>query len=384
MDPDAAPVLFVAVTAERPLRVAGLATRDMRPYGGHPVQAIAELAQALRSVPVDLIHVGGEILTCSAREAAVMLLDEKVAEQTLRRQAHEAGSTHASPAQGMLGITAHAPYVVPKSRFAQPGIFVYNAVGGVMLEESEPLLRAEVIGTLRCADAVTVRDARTRHSLAGHGVRAELVPDPAVLVAELFGDRIALRRQTGEPFELARRFSAGHLAVQFSADFADDASLDLLAAQFDRLAEETDCGLAFFRAGAAPMHDALVLYRAVRDRMRHGERTALIESLDIWTLCGVIAASRGFLGSSLHGRIVALAYGLPRVTLAAAPAAPGKQLAFAETWEIGAMPGVVGLQDAADAMLTAMGIPRRLSMDHARHVAAVCRQGCVSWLSLLA
>jgi len=52
-------------------------------------------------------------------------------------------------------------------------------------------------------------------------------------------------------------------------------------------------------------------------------------------ICALIAASSGVVGSSLHGRIVALAYGLPRVSLM--PAATGgrhdKRMAFAETWE---------------------------------------------------
>lgn len=378
------PHIVAALLPERPLHFAGLASRDMRPYGGHAVEAISGLARELGSATVDLIHVGGELLTCPAWDAAVMLLDDERAEQALMHRGPDASSARAALARTVLGTTTPAPYVMPKSLFARPGHFIHNAVGGVALEESEPSLREATTDALRHADAVTVRDRRTQDHLARHGIRAGLAPDAGVLVAELFGDRIARHSRTGDAATLTRRFPGGYLAVQFSADFADDASLDLLAAQLDRLAQETGYGLAFFRAGAAPMHDRLALYHAVRGRMHHRSRTALAESLNIWDLCGVIAASRGFLGSSLHGRIVALAHGLPRITLAAAPAAPGKHLAFVETWEIGAMPGVVGLQDAADAMLAALAVPHRPSLDQVRHLADVCREGCASWLSLLA
>ncbi|MEZ2352606.1 hypothetical protein [Caballeronia sp. RCC_10] len=52
---------------------AGLAARDMRGYGGHDVVALATLAASLRYAPVSVIHAGGEVLTCDAWEAAVML-----------------------------------------------------------------------------------------------------------------------------------------------------------------------------------------------------------------------------------------------------------------------------------------------------------------------
>ncbi len=52
---------------------AGLATRDLRAWGGHEVVALAALAQSSRDARVALLHVGGELLTCTAWEAAVML-----------------------------------------------------------------------------------------------------------------------------------------------------------------------------------------------------------------------------------------------------------------------------------------------------------------------
>lgn len=377
------PHIVAAMLPDTPSCVAGLATRDMRPYGGHAVRGIAELARELDSTPVNLVHVGGEILTCAAWDAAVMLLDESGARQALTPYDRATETAREAWARKQLGIRALAPYVVAKQAFGHPRAFVYNAVGGANLDRCDPLLRREVLATLRDADALSVRDRSTRDSLANAGIDAALLPDPGVLVAELFGERIARRRKVGEVADVIRRFTAGYLAVQFSTDFADDASLDAIAAELDALAATTQLGMVFFRAGAAPMHDDLALFRGMQGRMR-STPTAVFESLDIWDICGLIAASQGFLGSSLHGRIVALAHGLPRVTLAAEPGAPGKHRAFAETWEDSAMPRVVALADAASAMRTALDVPRQRSTEHARHLVSVYRQGCPDWLSFLA
>ena len=81
-----------------------------------------------------------------------------------------------------------------------------------------------------------------------------------------------------------------------------------------RCVAETGYGVAFFRAGAAPWHDDLACYRRVAARMRTAA-VKIFTSLDIWDICALIAASRAYCGSSLHGRIVAMAYALPRLNL---------------------------------------------------------------------
>ena len=51
-------------------------------------------------------------------------------------------------------------------------------------------------------------------------------------------------------------------------------------------------------------------------------------SLELWDLCALIASSRAYAGSSLHGRIVAMAHRVPRVNLRGR-----KQESVAESWD---------------------------------------------------
>jgi hypothetical protein len=67
----------------------------------------------------------------------------------------------------------------------------YHAVGGADLERLALGMRAEVLSKLAQADEVSVRNILTLNGLAAAGSVARLVPDPAVMVAELFGANIA-------------------------------------------------------------------------------------------------------------------------------------------------------------------------------------------------
>lgn len=236
-------------------------------------------------------------------------------------------------------------------------------------------MRDEVLANLAAADSVSVRDRRTLALLGEAGMAARLAPDPAVMVAELFGARIGERAAGGEVARVLAAFPQGHLAVQFSAEFGDDETLDEIAAQLDRAAATTGFGVVLFRAGAAPWHDDLDCLRRVAARMRR-RSVQVFESLDAWDVCALIATSRGYCGSSLHGRIVAMAFALPRVSLhrPGIGARAGKQAAYAATWDSACSPATVGVADIAHALGAALATDRQRLRDLAGALAARYRE----------
>jgi len=325
------PHLAAALLPGSRLIFAGLAERDLRPFGGHRTHALARLAAEFGNAPVRLIHVGGEILTCEAWHAALMLQSPAAVPALVARlDAHPA--ERLAWARSTLGLASLAPYVAGRRLFPRAQL-LHVGVGGANLALSPPALRAEVTEALREAAAVGVRDRQTLGHLHAAGIPAHLMPDPAVLTAERFGPTIAAHAARGEVAAIARRFPGGYLAVQFSAEFGDDASLDTLAAQLNQAAAASACGLALFRAGSAPWHDDADCLQRLARRLP-GARVQIFQSLQLWDICALIAASRGYCGSSLHGRIVATAFARPRLNLRPPQAGePGKIQAYTDTWE---------------------------------------------------
>jgi len=320
------PHVAAALLAPRDIVVAGLAERDLRPFGGHRVRAIVEVLREWPDAP--LIHAGGELLCCDAWEAAVMLLTPEEAPGVIARYDGRPGRFEW--ARQVLGRDDRAPYCLGKSQSLQDGARIFLGVGGVDLDRRDAAFRDEVLAKLAAADWVGVRDSLTLAHLAAAGIAATLMPDPAVLAAELFGERIRARGEGGEVAALRAAFPQGYLAVQFAATLSDDATLARIADGLVRQAAGR--GIVFFRAGAAPWHDELDVYRRAADLFRGVDAapTWVFESLDIWDLCALIALSAGFAGSSLHGRIVAEAFGVP-VLEGIVPIGP-KVAAWRETW----------------------------------------------------
>ena len=362
--------------ADRSVRFAGLAARDLRAQGGHRVEVLRQLHERA----VDLLHVGGEILACDAWEAAVMLQSPDDAQRLIASQQHDRFGW----AQRVLGTRELAPYVVSKHELPHASRVLFNAVGGVSLDVRNAALRDDVLAKLARADDISVRDLHTQALLAKSGIDARLAPDCAVLVAELFGDTIREHANTQLIAAIREAAPNGYLAVQFSADFGDDATLAQIAAQLDRAADAHRLGVVLFRAGAAPWHDDLSCLERTAARM-HAPCVQVLHSLNIWDICALIAHSRGYLGSSLHGRIVAMAYALPRINLLHDEdfARPCKQTAFAQTWEDTDAPIAVRVSGIASGIDAALSVDRVKLEQTASRLSRLCRVAFQTTVSML-
>ena len=366
--------LAAAQWSGRELHFAGLANRDLRRWDGLAVRALPELVAELAPRRPDLLHVGGEILDCSAWQAAVMLLAPGQAQAVIAYLEPRAAERE-EWAKGVTG-GALAPYVASPARL--PGLrrTAFAGVGGVGLAQAPEGLRAEVLAALRAASFVSVRDRITQATLAQAGIAARLLPDPALRVAELFGRQICQRADMGESAAARAAFPSGYLALQLGPELADDACLDQLAAQLQPLLAATGIGLVLFCAGLAPWHDDPATLRRLAARLPD-QPLRILQSGRLWDICALIAGSRACVASSLHARIVATAFALPRLSLAA-PGGSGqarKIAAYLDTWELPGLPGCVLPADLGRALWQALAADPGALRRQAKSLDATCRAG---------
>ncbi|ATE59728.1 polysaccharide pyruvyl transferase family protein [Thauera sinica] len=310
---------------------AGLAARDLRPWGGHRVQALADVIAMHGDEPAELVHVGGEILTTTAWEAAVMLQAPDEARRAISRFGRDPAGQRAWASQ-CLGTPRALPYVLGPPELPPAWTSRFVAAGGVAADRLPAEAMGELETALRAADAVSVRDRGTQAALARRGVRAELQPDPAAWTRGLFGGRIA-ERLAGGLLAGQRRRQPRWLALQLAAAWGDDAALARVARAAAVEARARRAGIVLFCAGLAPWHDdPEVLQRLSSQiaRLVPGIPAEIFPSADVFDLCALLAGASSYLGTSLHGWIVAASFGVPARCLVEGGTA--KAAAYADTW----------------------------------------------------
>ncbi len=327
----------------REVRFAGLAARDLRTDGGARVQVLAELAREWNPAPREgapawppasppaLLQVGGEILGCSAGEAAVMLLDATGAAHAIALHDRDPSAREAW-ARGVLGNVLGLPYLAPHAALPPGTRILHTGIGGVDFASLPAALRAEALDELRAAACVQVRDRRTRDALAAAGIEAELVPDPAVLVERLLGAEVARHAAMGEPAALRARFAQGYVAVQLAAELGDDATLAALADDLAAISRDHGLGVVLFCAGRAPWHDDPEVLQRLRRHLPDPESAVVAESRHLLDLCALIAHAALCCATSLHARIVADAFACPALSLVGGAQQVAKLRAWLDTW----------------------------------------------------
>lgn len=303
--------------AGRPHVHAGLLARDMRPYGGPQVHALAEILARWPArygdAPLELVHVGGEILTTTAWQALVMLQEPEAAWALIARHEREPGREDWAAARLGCGPLA---YVWAASALPAPARTAFRAVGGVGFAELPETARAYALAALAGAERVSVRDRATRDALAGAGMPVALAPDPVEAWARLHESRLRAQARTGAVAGILEQTGGHYLAVQFAAEHGSDAELARIAARLDDFrtqAGDTGLPVVLFRAGTAPWHDDEAVYRRLMSRLRGP--AFLFTELHIGQLCALIAASRALIATSLHARILARVFGVELLPL---------------------------------------------------------------------
>jgi len=361
-----------ALASPRPVVFAGLAERDLSAYGGERVVSVATLAHIWGDSPVTLLHVGGELLTCSLYEAAIMLQSEEGARAAIARLEFDPVAAYRWAVE-QLRVDQAIAYQVAPELFSRFEFIAYLGVGGVALGRLPDQARRQVVARLQTANHVWVRDAVTCRQLESYGVSSILAPDPAELAACLFNDAAVSRGKTGEAAAVQERFPRGYLAVQFSADFGDDATLDEIGASLLEIQRELEIGVVFFRAGGAPWHDRLDVYQRLRERAPL-LTAEVFHSLHLLDILSLLRHGCGFAGSSLHARIVAEAHGHPAASLVrenSTGANPSKILAYVESWNPVAADTVATAANLALAFRQAWSRRNEVALQACRRQAAV-------------
>ncbi|MGO3702370.1 MAG: polysaccharide pyruvyl transferase family protein [Candidatus Saccharimonadales bacterium] len=190
---------------------------------------------------------------------------------------------------------------------------------------------------------ISVRDKSSFTALIESGIDTVLVPD--VVHALPFFYKI--EKDQDDPYIL----------FQVSKDILQsnrEENISKIADQLVRLSQEFSSKVCLLPAGIAPGHDSMGDYDDIKNTIEdRGFKEVFIHTdRDPLAIVAKIANAKLWVGSSLHGRIISIAYGVPRVSFAKT-----KLDRYSQTWD-SEMPYGVSVKDFADASRRAVNIPK--------------------------
>ncbi|TFD82687.1 polysaccharide pyruvyl transferase family protein [Cryobacterium fucosi] len=292
----------------------------------------------------DLVWVvGGEVGGVDVEGALAMSLDD-VAWDIYGHSGAE-GRDHI--ARYLTGAPARSPAYLPILEGFPLNVstpLVLNSVGlGNLVSEAGSSSAVEARSVIRSAAAIVTRDRTSHEIVTAMDLTPTLSPDMVHAISLLHPD-LADSTRISEPY----------FVFQASAELIARVGEETIARAIALVAVATKWRPALFLAGTARHHDRADQYDGIEALLK--AIAPAITPMRITTrrpmqLAAVVAGSRLWIGSSLHGRIIADSFGLPRVSLQNAKVAN-----YAASWDAGFptnVPFDALVDGVADAISTA-------------------------------
>lgn len=284
-----------------------LTTSDLTRYGAKKTQSIAEVFSGSADDIVSVISIGGEVL-CASSSTLFTHMDHPKPLQALVLQLKKRrlGWLADFICRRFYRLPWEYPYIPKKlSPRWRTG---FNSIGGGVSARSLGTYFHKVRSRLSEADYLSVRNSETRAQLLRFST-PELTPDSAITMAEFANDRMleesCSRRIRGLLFENYLCFQAAPRKV--------GASARVCAEKLSALSEKYGLKVVLCPIGYANGHDDIQFLREV-EREAPG-KFEVLGGLTLWEIMFVVRHASVFIGTSLHGVVTCLSFGVPYIAL---------------------------------------------------------------------
>ncbi|KMT64634.1 polysaccharide pyruvyl transferase family protein [Catenovulum maritimum] len=271
-----------------------------------------------------IIVIGGEVLCASNADLMLHMQKSQIGHKVAVFCRKNLTKIFNLYAQFAYSTKWDYPFIIDKSCLPDGVKVLYNTIGGQVNPNNKHMYQ-KVMKRIISADYFSVRDSRTLTQTAGKRDVA-LSPDSVFLLPAVVDDEFLKKQVKSSIYELA---SQSPKYVFQAAPAKIDCTVDALIEQVQTLSDETQSKVILLPIGYASGHDDLHLMQDIHEVLP--DKTILLSDLNVWEILFVIKQARAFMGTSLHGVITAMAYGLPHFGL---NINIGKLNAFVAEWSI--------------------------------------------------
>jgi len=288
---------------------SSISDSDLSRYACLETKSINSVSEDLSSGDC-VVVVGGEVLCASTFTLFTHMPKPKVINDLLKfinrvpyinRIVHKL--THA-----LYHAPWSYPYIPNKAQLNKDVKVIYNTVGGGLtgLPQKD---YGTIFKRLNDADFISVRDKRTENELRVLERGAVLAPDSVYIISSLCDDAFIQEHITNKVEE---KFDFDYVVFQAAPTKVGE-KLDDVVNSLRKISKESNCKIVLLPIGYAAGHDDYHYLQRVYKQL--STECELVYDLNIWEILYLIKNSKAYIGTSLHGAIIAMSYAVPHFGL---------------------------------------------------------------------
>ena len=346
----------------------GLARSDLSIYGALPSRGIRDLYKDAKDGDVVLLA-GGENLAQTWFVMHLTLLNTKAAANWETYAKWLGASLLEKLSRWRYGGRQQFPYIVSPHQFAAGVRVMYNSMGGWPLRFYLPSSQKAIADCLAKASYVSVRDQESTSILRGldPSLCIYTAPDCIFLAPDLL-PREQLAKLTSPTVRALLEDAGEYLCFQCNPRYGR-ANRDELKQQLLALSVQSGLNILLLPIGRIHSFEDDVFLASLAAEM--GERVRVLPpAATIYDILYTLASARLFCGTSLHGVVSAMTYGVPFVPLLTEDPKLRNNL---DSWEVGAHLFAAPASELAAQACRVLELGSPLIMEHAARLRAAAR-----------
>lgn len=245
-----------------------------------------------------VLVVGGEVGGVTIRDANRMLMDEAF-ERTYMSVSKEIENLYN---KSMCFEPSYVTAAYIPNSISANSEFILLSSGLSSLENLPLKVMTDAIESLKRYKRIWVRDKSSHIFCNNHKIISVLQPDLVHSISKIY------KKKSKQKIEKS------YIAFQMSKEYIEKNSVGEIIDSISKIIKLTNKKIILFAAGTAPYHDSIALYEEIKKGV-DDKRLTLNKERDPLSIVRLIANSDAVVGTSLHVRIVAISYNIPRISL---------------------------------------------------------------------
>lgn len=292
---------------------SSIKSSDLSHYLCKPTIAMTDLLSIEKNSTI--IIVGGEVLGADIGVLYTHVQKSFVKVKLIKIARRFVPSLVNRIARNAYGAVWDYPYIPNKASFLNKIKIVYNTVGGI----PEPSQKESLYNS----DYISVRDQRTFDAVSNY-CKANLVPDSVLMASGLIDLDFIETKVRGEIKDVYS--NKNYITVQ-ACPYKVEFTANELANELEKFSDEQD--VILLPIGYASGHDDIIFMNKVK--LASNNKFIVLDDLNVWEIMYLIIKSNAFYGTSLHGVITAMSFGIPHFCI---NEKISKLTSFLNTWSV--------------------------------------------------
>lgn len=289
----------------------GLVDSDLTSLGGKPTRSVRKLNLEIEKNPgASVIIAGGEVVG-QGWDGLYFCINKSFAWFRNIKFLWKYNINYDRLAKMILGGRTTFPYLVNPDVFSNAPKVIYNSIGGIDLATQNTKRKKIYINELKNSKYLSLRESVSVAGANNLGLNASLVPDSAIVMQKYLSDKMreGLRTQIRSHIESL----AGNFVVFQVSRHHTQKKNDVIINELEKISAHYGYTIVLCPIGRALGHEDQIPLMEISKRLNCPNH--IFEDLNIWEIMYVIGSSKLYMGTSLHGAITAMSFGVPYLGL---------------------------------------------------------------------